>query len=587
MKSFFSVFFQAFQEPFCLIKIEDVIKYAVIVKEENISGSKFYAHELIQLNKPSFVVGQIRVSKTGVLQIHDKNSNIDCIIVGKPAQLLHKSVVALFNAAVGVEEFSILENGTYKKLVMKYIIVDVKNIFVLHGSTNVATRPSNLTSIKILSKSNMYFQQISSDFNTIEKSFIAKVIFSHPSHNTNATWENFVEFSGPLAMHHAFIQEGHSYSLDTGLAKPEADLKKTDFSKFLSSLHCYFGTYQCVSLPVNSRLVDISPGKLETNFIEVKGILNGSVTSGKPLALCGVVKDLQLMTPLFASEQDFGTLSFGSETHIGVPGNKLLRILLCDSLDSTQEVWLYFSGTFKEYRYLYPLGIWPGVTVEATHVLLKTSQSTGNVYLQTTGFTCLTPMSMPLSPQTQEVPIVEQYQFLKEGLMKQGPFHVIADIICIQRVIIKSVCKGCKNNMEAGQCTYVGCHYPGGGMADIYAQILIGDGTSTAEVILKSPKHLQLLLKWREEDLQVVEQEVVKTCEKLHFYHANKIRNFRSLSQVVFHIACSKTLLCRKIKLKCRKFKEQKDKMATLYCLDLTAYVPKRDVNIFKEIKVL
>ncbi|XP_068251242.1 uncharacterized protein [Palaemon carinicauda] len=583
---------EKFTPPFSLVKIKEVLNSVTDESMENGDAAipPMWNYHITQQKEPTFLVGKLVFGDNGILQLHDVNGRIDVLILGALTQLLEGSLVALYNFSLVLETFFIRDlHENYTKLLKKYIIVDVPNVVVLKERL----RPIKLcqlhekTNITIISKSNvMCIQpQIGLHHTSVDKFFIAKAVVNQslPS-GQKEKWDAFIRFSGKLALAHSTFEDGCSYSLHTGLKYPEVYLRKTHANNWLRSMQCHYGTSECVYIPEETKIVNMTPGRSCVNPIDIKRLLEGEKCEGDELiTVIGVIKDRQLMSSKFESEISHFPLAFTNDFHIGVPGSKILRILISDfGENSNSTVWIYFMGSQNYCIPQYPLGILPGMKISASCVIRKISKSNKRVYLQCSNFSVLTPLSLSLpSSFSQKVP----HRYLREISEQREAFQVVAHVACILKVILKSVCISCKSEMIQGNCSYVGCSSSVGGMLSIYAEMIIDDGSESAQIVINSPKHLQLLLQLTDEEYGPLSSEVTESCKTLTY---NRKQYFVGNSgcdtkDEAFALLCSHGSHCRQMRLVLRKFNSHNPTdVLHLYCLNVFELDPENDIKIWE-----
>ncbi|XP_066981721.1 CST complex subunit CTC1-like [Macrobrachium rosenbergii] len=582
---------EEFTPPFSLMKIKEVLAMepSESAGSEEAAVPQIWNYHISQQKEPSYVVGTLSFGDNGILQLYDVNGSIDILILGAQNQLLEGSLVALYNFSVVVETFIIRDlHEKYTKLQKKYIIVDRPHVVVLKEQPKSEAYPLHeTTNVTIISKSNVMCIQPQTDLQHtyVDKFFIAKAVVNQTFPcGRQEKWDTFVRFSGKNALAHSCFEDGYSYTLHTGLKEPGVYLKKTCANIWLRSMQCHYGTSECVYIPEETKIVDMTPGRTCVSPVDIERLLDGNTCeSSELITVIGVVQDRQLMTSKFESEISHFPLAFTNNFHIGVPGSKILRILMCDSREnSNSTIWIYFMGSQNYYIPQYPLGILPGMKIEASCVIRKISKNTNRAYLRCSNFSVLTPLSLP--PPSSVSPKLP-HRYLREISEQEEPFQVIAHIECIQKVILKSICIACKSEMIEGNCSYVGCSSPEGGMLSVYVEMIIDDGSETAQVFMDSPNNLQLLLQLKDEDYSQLHSKVTESGRKLSFNRAQYLKGASGhvISDEAFGFLCSHDSHCRPMRLECRKFRNSNpEEGVLLYCFGAFELDPENDVKIWE-----
>lgn len=587
-----------FVPPFTLVSVAS-LKTSVNEDHIECKNERLWHHAVLREDEPRVLVGKLQLGENGVLQIHQQESKIDFVIVGNKDNLFDMvgTVVAIYKFDLVEEKFCLIDRGMIENVCKKYILNKCSDVVVLNRPLNETQEISSIKNdikfsfeIKIISKSGIVFNnpqvvKASSQNLSHDMFFIAQgIIESKDCHTIDKKWQKFVKFYGENALIHSCIQDGYCCMVQIPKSvNVELMMKKSQASACLRPLQSHFGTCECVSLPAGSSVIAVTQEKPHQSEINVIEVLDPLFEEGGLVSVTGIVKDKQYMTPKFASELRQHPSDTCNDYHIGIPGNKIIRILLQDNENAHSEIWLYFSSSFNNFTLHYPLAVIPGVRVIASCVQRNTSQKSKMIYLKSTVFTCLTPVTLPDPKVITYNPTMnrQNHYFLQDLSNCHGAFQCFATVGQIQKVSFNTVCNSCNSEMAKGSCTYIGCHAESAAKMTASAQVVIDDGTATALVFMNSVEQVQILLQLTHNQFASFNQHIVSGCHQLTYF--SKQRDSGCGVSSIFENICSSDQLLRPLTFSCRKFSSQSQGNSQsidrlhLYCLSLSELKPKED----------
>ncbi|XP_045610974.2 CST complex subunit CTC1 [Procambarus clarkii] len=598
---------QDFVAPFTAVTLDSL---KTNINPESVAGCEaptLWHHVVVDGNESKVLVGKLVCGDSGVLQVCQQTSQVplDLLIVGNKENVFHKvgAVVALFNFIVVIEEFNIFGKISVESVCKKYIMIKSSDVVILKESVNMpqkliaSSEMGSLYNIKIISKSCIVFNNFQSSKGVsgneiCDMFFIARAVVMRLQQRTvlDEMRQTFVRFSGSNALIHSCVQEGHQCLIKI----PESEnaellMKKTHSNSWLRPLQSHFGTCECLYIPECVSVVDVTNENCHQTELSVTQILKPEFDNHGLISVIGTVKERAHMTPKFISEIRCFTVDAANKYHVGVPGSKIIRVLLEDQENSNSEIWLYLNSTSNNFIQHYPLGIIPGVSVIASSVKRNVSKA-NKVYLQGTVFTCLVPVALPAPISNLPHRKRKKFVYLRDA-PQHGAFVCFATVGRIIKVSLKSVCCFCNSDMVEGSCTYVGCHAQPTGKIVAAAQVIIDDGTSTALVFIDSVDQVQILLQLSHQQFKLLENNIISGFHQLTYLSikrrdrelGNSQILLASVSSKVFEKLCSNDQLLRPLTFTCRRFSSQsqgpsryKDRLH-LYCLELSEIHPNVD----------
>ncbi|XP_047482535.1 CST complex subunit CTC1-like [Penaeus chinensis] len=595
-----------FEAPFTLLSVLDLESSANMDECDNEEKQKIWSYNIDHHDPSRAVIGMLQLGQNGVLQLRDQHADIDLVVVGNKEDLLEKvgAIVVLFNTQYVQETFNIIAEGGEEKYIKKYMIVRNADMLVLRLCDRAEKMEGTVTSvdtyydIKILSKSNMICNQhqgrkLYKENLHVDMFFMAQAVIQklNQKDSQEERWKTFVKFHGDNALYHPCLEDGICYKVRMPAATVcDMKMRKQYSNAWLQPLKPYFGTCECIYLPEESYIEGAVPGTKHLNESSVYQVLDSTFGECGPLSVKAVIKDRQHMTPKFPSEHKLSSAASSNRYHVGVPGNKIIRVLLCDCENPDEEIWLYLGSTSNYHIPQYSLGIIPGVTIIASCVLRNVSKQNKKIYLQSTVFTCLTPISKAAPDLSSFLPSIHnpKRRYLKDILGQPGlSFQTFATIGRICKVSFCCVCNFCNAEMVGSSCTYVGCHAQGSGKVVASAQVVIDDGTGTAMMFMSSVEHVKVLLQLKPHQYSLLSQEIVSGSHNLSYTSKFKdtdaggmLHPSESGLTKAMGTICSSNQLLRPVNMVCRMFKHQMQKDGQdgdrihLYCVAISEIKP-------------
>lgn len=589
------------------------------------------------------VLGRLVMNASGELQLQQEKESITLVFCNSEEQPFEKigSLVAIFEGDLVLEDFNIMQDNSMHNIQKRYLIVSDMGVLLKNSekpasnngdhigefcygmnsvsASNVKNQPGEfIYNMKILSKSPLMYchLRIQADNNEQllqERFFIARVTMIKIEKNSGEEverWQKFAKFQGSLAGVYYILQEGDVYELIISrMVDADLVLKKTLSNACLNMLSKYFTSSDCIHIPEKTVIRKIASEKCHDDAVKVKTLLNWTASHTRGLiTVSGFVKMKCFMSPKFASEMSQLDIDMCNLHNIGVPGSKVMRLLLADKDDPTCEVWLYLPRVSYSYIHGYTLGIIPGVQVLATCVEVKVAKMSRRIYLQGSAYTRVIPLSQC------------DRSFMQDRLKTlTHPFHCLSDIpnqysiftcfvcvSCISKVTVRAVCSFCDSEMVQGFCSYVGCQAPPSGKVATFAEVLVDDGTGTALVLINTLGHVETLLKLSASECSQLSHLVLRDSQDLHFVAKRKSSKDAEESSLnrqseegggtthtanrAFEELCTRSELLRPLKLTCRKMSgiPRQGDLLHLYCLDLACIRPSQDaMELNKQLNVL
>ncbi|KAK3890196.1 hypothetical protein Pcinc_005841 [Petrolisthes cinctipes] len=587
------------------------------------------------------VLGKLVTSASGELQLQQEQESITLIFSNPEERPFDKIsfFVAIFEGDLVVEVFNIMQNNSMHNIQKRYLIVSDMAVLLKNfddtacnirdhvreftysinskSADSVKNQPEEfIYNMKVLSKSPLVYSHLRTQADNIERLlqerfFIARVMMTKIEKSSGEEverWQKFARFQGRLAGVYYVLQEGDVYKL---LMPSTVDvnfvLKKTLSNTCLKMLSKHFTSSECIHLPENTVIRKIASEKCHDDAVRVKSVLNGSVSHSPGLTtVSGVVKMKCFMSPKFSSEISHLNIDICNLYHIGVPGSKVVRLLLADKDDPTSEVWLYLPGVSYSFIYEYSLGIIPGVQVLATCVERKVAKTSRRIYLQGSVYTRV----VPLTPCDRSL-VQDRLKILTPSFhcLSDPPsqYNIFSCFVCVSRIMkvtVRAVCGFCDAEMVQGLCSYVGCHAPPSGKVATSAEVMVDDGTGTALMFIDTLSHIETLLKLSASECSQLSHLVLRDCQDLSFVVRRKSnRDIEDSSQKTedgngtthtadkaFEELCTRSELLRPMKLTCRKMSgvPRQSDLIHLYCLDLASIRPSQDaIELQKQLSIL
>lgn len=476
---------------------------------------------------PSVLVGKLTCGHGGVLQLMQKDMSIDLIIIGNAGMTASKlgSTVALFDYCVVKEFFFKFENATdIQKL---YIVVKDSDFFLLEEPkpTPSLREESNRYRLKLLSKSALKFHH-----NKLKElpdsQFVDMKLFWGMTTimklglkgEVVEKWQRFVKFSGESANLYPLLEVGDECELRIPPSlNPEIVLKKSWTFQSMK----YFSEHEYLLLPAEISMTKVSSETMNYGEVTVQQLKREGHDS-ELITITGTVLCKKFDRPKFRSEVCELPLNICNKYHIGVPGSMNFKLLLQDESSPETEVWLYVTCSTNYHVKGYPFFVLPGVRILATDVRRMVAKSSKNVYLISSDFTRITPLSVPEAEQTLQIDtpftfLKSAYFTLRNISFRNNTFMIFARIKRIIRATVRTVCKYCNYDLVENFDSCYNCF--GSSPVDLEAsmEILVDDGTDTCLILLKGMTQIAVLLGLTKKDYKKLCDMIVSKCLHLNY----------------------------------------------------------------------
>ncbi|CAL4096736.1 unnamed protein product, partial [Meganyctiphanes norvegica] len=416
---------KVFCKPFIVKSISEVLyadQTSCTGTNENSSTNNILWHHASNGSDGNILVGKLELDENGYLLLCDKNTQVAIVLVGvsdidnynfQNDTLIHKigSFVAIFNWKCVTETFNILigKENQSRRILKEYIMVKGNDIIVLQKRNlkNQLVFNGEEYKVKLLNKSGFVFSipQNSNSLSTdahLQTFFIVHAIVNKSSDTCHAStvkerWRTFIKITGDNSKMFPCLQEGMTFAIKIPLDENQSQsLMKRSYSfSYLSPLFKYFGNTECIDLPANSHIFSCKGNSsFLSNSITISKLLeNESQFNSELVSVVGVVIDRQHMTDRFARPTNDLHLDIINQKQIGIPKDKVLRVLLQDIENSAFQMWVYLTCRSKNNIHHYPFGILPGCKICISNTKKHVSKVNKLTYLQGTEFTTITPLS--------------------------------------------------------------------------------------------------------------------------------------------------------------------------------------------------
>ncbi|XP_076065149.1 CST complex subunit CTC1-like [Oratosquilla oratoria] len=592
------VFMQDFYELFCVPSLHDL---TTEVKEQLLRirnhSCKVWLHSTVdhfpQVGQEKTVLcGLLTKNADGLIGIADKSYFLRICMAGDCDMDLDKvlgAVVAISGFQIVCEKFNLLMEHAEKNIFMVYTMFEAANMYnlwkgsVKERSASSPVIPSFL--FRVLAKSGMVYQENPHQVNLNSFFMVLAAIEETGTNRRRTTYGSstkmFLRFLGQGAQYHKFVKEGSVYRVFLPPGSPNVLLKSRTVP-WLHFLKEHFGTCDMVDLPEETLLEKAYVEKPLSVVISVSEVLQKEVSSFSGLVhVCGVVVERQLMTPKHMNEihrsnrnkrpfpdgnDESRTTNLDINNFIGIPGSKILRVLLKDKKETNDTIWAYFSFNTPSHTFQYTLGIIPEAIVILENFSVQMSKQSSRLYLQNTLFSQVQLAGLPSVKMA--VDSAQSHQYLYDVLCKQEskstwPAPSIFTFVTISRIFsvsIKMKCSSCQSEYHSGGCGFVGCHAAEKPEIDSSAKVVVDDGTHTAILFFKNDLVRKLLM--LSENQWIMLADMLNTYSRkltFHGVHCDSNRQ-NTVEEKYFALMCSSPQLLRSVAVKCRPFKS-KDQM--------------------------
>lgn len=541
---------------------------------------------------PLVLVGKLTGDHGGVLQLMQKDMSMGLIIIGNAGMAASKlgSTVALFDYYVVKEFFFKIKNDPdVQKL---YIVVKDSDFFLLEEPKATPSLPeeSNRYRLKLLSKSALNFRHSKLKELPLSQFVDIKLFWGMTTimklglkGEVLEKWQRVVEFSGESANLYPLLEVGDECELRIPPSlKPEIALKKSQAFQSMKN----FLEHECLLLPAEILMTKVSSETMNCGEVTVQQVKREGHDS-ELITISGTVLCKRFDSPKFRSEVCEIPLNICNEYHIGVPGSMNFKLLLQDENSPETEVWLYVTCSTNYYMKGYPLFVLPGVRILATDVRRMVAKTSKNVYLISSDFTRIIPLSVPESEQTLQTDspstfLKSAYFTLRNISFRNNTFMIYARIKKIIRATMKTVCKYCNYDLVENSDSCDNCF--GSSPVDVEAslEVLVDDGTDTGLILLKGMTQIAVLLGLTKKDNTKLYNMIVSQCLHLNYPAVvsqssqnckHKFSNSIGFERMITHRDPEHSY-----RFMCRKQESQPH-----LCLDLSKLRPMQDIAYLSE----
>lgn len=525
----------------------------------------------------SVLVGKLGAGLDGVLQLHQGDMTMDLVLIGNAGMALSKfnTTVALFNYHIVRETFYLNENDSVV-IHKDYIVLRDSDLIVLEEPERKLSSSKRdkfdryLYKFKLLSKSALVVPHLCKDtFSLSEflqnKFFVGMTNIMKIGHKGEVleAWQKFVKFFGENANLYPLLEVGDECDLKIPPSlNAEIILKKSHSFNWMKCISEDQST-QCLFLPAEIFIQKVSSAQMKWGAVSVQQVQNQGHNL-ELITVSGTVMSKTFMFSKFDSEKSKLAHGIYKDCHVGVPEGRQIKILIKDESDSM--VWLYVTCSTNYFTKIYPLFVVPGIRIIATDVRRMVAKNSKNVYLASSNFTHIIPLSIC---ETGKAKL--RYVVLGNVPLPSHPFIIIARVHSIMQATVKVVCNVCNNIIE--QCSASCRHCLAQSSANIEASVVVkvDDGTNTALVLVRNLNHFAVLLRLSKKDYMKLCNIVLSQCLHLDYDHCkpSSSDDFRRM------IANSK--YDYSYKFTCRKQESQPH-----VCLDVSLLKPTQDVKLLK-----
>lgn len=549
--------------------------------QNDIQFSGIWSYSVSQKKRtPSVLVGELSGGRDGVLQLVQKVGTMDLVVVGNVGTTGCEfgSTVALFNWHIVKELFyKTKKNAT--DIQKFYIVVKNTDMFVLKKpkAPTSLSEESKRYRLKLLSKSALAFQYINLKHLSLShfvnnKIFWGMATIMKLGHKGEVLekWQRLLKISRENANLYPLLEVGDECELTIPLShNPEVSLKKCEP---IHSMNCV-SENGYLSLPAEIVMKKVSFENIGFGEMSVHQVKNEGHHSDL-ITISGTVSCKKFFSAKFKSENFVVPHNVSNEHHIGVPRGMSIKLLLQDEKNPESEVWLYATCSTNVFIKGYPLCVLPGVRILATDIRIVTKNGK-NVYLKTSDFTRIIPLSFPEPQQEQQadassVPSEPVYFPLANISCCTSTFVTFARVCKVLTVGLKAVCKYCSYDMVKENYCCENCF---GSSPDVKlsVELLVDDGTSTATILLTHVIHLAVLLGLSRKEHAKLYNTILSECLCLD-YSATVLqsgKDSKDLKTIITHAG-----LEHSYKFTCKKQHSQAH-----LCLDVCPLKPLKDIE--------
>lgn len=561
--------------------------------------SDFWSYSVNSEEKyPAVLVGRLGGGQCGVLQLIQPEVTVDLVIVGNAGMALSKfgTVVALFNYHVVKEKFHMIEENA-TDVYKLYIIVRGSDLIVLEEPKKELSLSRKENSricsykFKLLSKSALvvpHFREGNVSLSQFlhKKFFVGMTTFMKIGCKGEVleTWQKFVKFSGENAGLYPLLEVGDECELMVPpLLNAEIALKQSKTFQWMKSISEDQST-ECLFLPPEIIIMKVSSVKMKWGEVSVQQVQSQGHQS-ELITITGTVMCKTFVTPKFDPKITTLPHDICRDCHIGVPQGMQFRLLIRDENDCDSKVWLYMTCTTNYFTKIYPLFVIPGARIIATDVRRMVAKNSKNVYLTSSNFTHIIPLSIPKPerPHTVDRPtfIKPMYLTLRNIPLSSDTFIIFARVSKIMRAALKVVCNICNCDMDQYSYCCGNCFAQSSANIEASVEVAVDDGTNTAHILLKDIKHFAVLLHLSGKDYTKLCNFVLSQCLHLD-YAALKLQcsqtdYLKCDSSKDFRMMITQAKLAYSYKFICKKQNSQPH-----VCIDMSLLRPTQDKKLLQ-----
>lgn len=490
--------------------------------------SSFWDYSVTQKKETdSVLVGELAGGHGGVLQLVQTEGVMDLIIIGNPGMAASKfgSIVALFDYYVVKEIFFKIEESSTETQKL-YAVVKDSNFYLLEPKVIPSSiKEKTNYRLKLLSKSALTFHHRKmKDLSLCQfvdlKFFwgMATIMKLGLKGEVLEKWQRFVKFSGENTNLYPLLEVGDECELRIpSLLNPDIALRK---SQTFHSMK-YISEHECLLLPAEMFMTKISSEAICCGKVSVQQVVREGFNS-ELITVSGIVSCKKFEEPKFNSNICQLPLNICHEYHIGVPGSMNFKLLLQDESSPESEVWLYVTCSTNFSVTGYPLFVIPGIRILATDVRRVVAKSSKNVYLASSEFTRIIPLSVPESEQSRQTDtpsifLKTVYSTLRNIPCKTDVFMIFGRVVKIMTATLRTVCMYCNHDLFEDSYCCENCFGSNSADVEVFLEVLVDDGSDTALVLLKGMKQLAVLLGLTKKEYTKLHNLIVSECLHLDY----------------------------------------------------------------------
>ena len=480
---------------------------------------------------PAVLVGKLKGDQGGILQLCQNEVTMDLVITGNAGMSLNKfgTTVALFDYHIVKETFHINEKNV-KTVHKLYIVVRVSDLIVLQESDE----RFSLSKEKNPKKYSYRFQLLSKSAlvvpHKMKGNFSLPVFLSNKFFVGRTTimkigrkgeilesWQKFVKFFGKHANLYPLLEVGDECELRiSSQLDAETVLKQSNTFNWLRCIS-EDESKKCLFLPPETLVMKVSSVPIKWGEVSVKEVKSQGHES-ELITIIGTVISKKFVKPIFESEASRLPFDVWKASHIGIPKRMTYSLLIRDENDTNSEIWLYNNCTTNYYTKIYPLGVIPGVRIIATDVMRVVTKRKAKVYLNSSNFTHIIPLSIPKAekPLTINTPTPNTVT-PEDASLSSDTVTVFASVIEITKATLKVVCDNCFHDLEDVSHFCWNCFTQTPGFVEASVLVEIDDGTLTSLILLKGIKHFGILLRLNKKDCRKLSDMVLSQCLNLYY----------------------------------------------------------------------